>query len=32
MVLVPVTCPYWHSDQVIKGGPLNFSEFVDGFS
>jgi transposase-like protein len=20
MVLVPVTCPYCHSDQVIKGG------------
>src|SRR5262245_18001285 len=24
-VLVPVTCPCCHSDQVIKGGPLNFS-------
>jgi transposase-like protein len=20
MVLVPVTCPYCHSDQIIKGG------------
>ena len=29
-VLVPVTCPCCHSDQGIKGGPLNFSQFVEG--
>lgn len=23
MVLVPVTCPYCHSDQVIKGGKTD---------
>ena len=26
MVLVPVTCPYGHSDQIMKGGHTRHSE------
>ena len=25
MVLVPVTCPYCHSDQIIKGGQTELN-------